>query len=306
MNIFHVLVILKFGRHEKLTDSGQYCNVIHLRSQFSLICNYLHKPMMDYFYHQKPNVLDVLNTAKVITGTMVLFSAGRFGLTPRATIYVSLHASYLVWWFIEQYFFPPFWNRFSAEVHSLEECLSILCIVGLLYSFPAYNVICRSDRKQDISPSMTIVCVMMFTMGSLINTMSDVHMHATKEAMAPQKVLITNGLYRLCQNPNYFGDYLRYTSFCLSSGKASSFVVLGVVFLLNFVSTLDAAQKGGMREKYGVAYDEWTKEVPNFVVPSLNESYVVEIALVISAVWIASYLLGLSSRSKSMKKGKIL
>jgi steroid 5-alpha reductase family enzyme len=197
---------------------------------------------------------------------------------------------------LEQYFIPQFWNRFPKEPTSVE-WITVPLIIGVLYTLPAYNVFCRKDRVVDISPAMTMVCIMMFTLGCLINTTSDVYMHAVKEAMAPQKVLITKGLHRLCQNPNWFGDYLRYTSFCLSSGKASSFIVLALVMFVNYATTTEPELKGGMRERYGSAYEEWVQNVPNTIVPSFNNNHVLEIVCGVILIWCASYGLGAVGRA---------
>jgi hypothetical protein len=143
---------------------------------------------------------------------------------------------------------------------------------------------------------------MMFIVGSLINVTADVHMHAIKEAMAPQKVLITTGLHRLSQNPNWFGDYLRYGSICLISGKVSSSIVLALVMMINYSSTMDPSQKGGMREKYGASYDEWVSRVPNSVVPSLSQDYAVEMVMCgVVATWAVSYIIGFASRATTQK-----
>lgn len=257
--------------------------------------------MSSVLFHEPPTAIDVINVAKVISGVMILFAGGKYGWTPRSTIYASLHMSYLAWFMLEQYFLPSFWNRFSTEAKG-QDWMFLTLFIGVFYTLPAYNVFCRKDRVTQISPLMTVVCVMMFTIGSLINTSSDVFMHAMKEATAPKKVLITTGLHRLCQNPNWFGDYLRYSSFCLSSGKASSFLVLAFVMFMNYSTTTDADLKGGMRERYGPAYDEWVENVPNVIVPSFGNNHMMEVICGVIAVWCTSYGLGTLVSSKSKVK----
>ena len=253
---------------------------------------------MDMLFHETPTTLDALNAAKVVSGVTILYAAGRYGWTPRATIYASLHLSYLAWFMLEQYFLPPFWNRFPKEAEA-PDWFFVPLVIGVFYTLPAYNVFCRKDRVTQISPVMTMACVLMFTLGSLINTTSDVYMHAMKEARAPEKVLITTGLHRLCQNPNWFGDYLRYASFCLCSGKPSSFLVLVLVVFVNFSTTSDPMLKGGMRDRYGPAYDEWVQNVPNVIVPSLTNNHVLEIICGVILLWGVSYGIGsVSARAK--------
>jgi len=249
--------------------------------------------MFEQFFHDPVTVLDCINIAKVCTGIVILFLAGRFGFTPRSSLYASLHLSYLTWWLSEQYFFPPFWGRFgdSADVAT---GIVVLMVIGVFYALPAFFAF-SGNRVVEISPFETILCVMLFTMGCLINTTADVHMKAFKAAIAPQKSLVTDGLYRLCQNPNYFGDQLRYASFCLASGKVWSFFLLVLVVSMNLGSLHDPNQKGGMKERYGQAFEQWTMDVPNQIVPSLDAGFWMMAGLV-ATTWGASYGAGKALR----------
>ena len=256
--------------------------------------------MSSLVFHETPTTLDALNVAKVLSGVIILFAAGRYGWTPRATIYASLHLSYIAWFLLEQYLYPSFWTRFPKEATLSDDWIPVPLLIGAFYTLPAYNVFCRKDRVTEISAPMTMLCVMMFTLGSLINATADVHMHAIKEASAPQKALVTTGLHRLSQNPNWFGDYMRYGSICLTSGKVSSFAVLALVMAINYLSMIDPSQKGGMREKYGAAYDEWVDQVPNVVVPSFGQNTEIMCGLV--ATWSVSYIIGYASKTNKKVK----
>lgn len=244
-------------------------------------------------FHEPPTALDSINVAKVLTGVAILYWGGKYGYTPRSTMYTGIHISYLCWWFLEQALFPPFADRFSDPVDTAGWVGSLL-ILGLLYAFPAFNAFRNTNKHPHTAVS--VVSIVMFTLGCLINAMADVQMHATKMTVLVMtgekgRYLVTQGIYRLCQNPNWLGDYMRYGSFCLLSGEASSFIVLALVMLINFGSLQDPTAKGGMLERYGKAYEIWIQQVPNKVLPNLDSNTLIIMGGV-ALIWTASFAFG--------------
>lgn len=122
-----------------------------------------------------------------------------------------------------------------------------------------------------------------------------------------RKGLVTEGIFRLAQNPNYLGDYMRYGSFCLLSGHVSSLLVLASVVSVNYSSTLDPSQKGGMLDRYGMAYAEWVKRVPNGIMLNLDPNTCIIISGVL-VIWAASFVLGkfLGNKKFYVKKSKMV
>jgi protein-S-isoprenylcysteine O-methyltransferase Ste14 len=248
------------------------------------------------FFQDPPTALDAINVSKsVLTGAIILFLGGKYGWTPRSTIYAGLHLSYLAWWMLEQALFPPFQNRFQVEIRSVD-WIFILLIVGVCFALPAFNTFCRPPSPTP-STFVSLASIMMFTLGCLINTMADVQMHTTKTI---QKGLVTDGVFRLCQSPNYFGDYLRYASFALISGRLSSFLVLACVIGSNLFTMKDPTLKGGMMDRYGEAYTSWIEQVPNKIIPQLPTGTLIIISTV-TTIWALSYGLGLLVAKKQHK-----
>jgi len=199
-----------------------------------------------------------INTAKVLTGVIIFFLGGKYGYSMRSTIYTGLHVSYLCWWMLEQTLFPPLSNRFGDAVSGPVEWVQVLAVVGVFYAFPAWNTF--RNKKGTPHTLVSIISIMMFSLGCLINTMADVQMHTTKGL---RKGLVTEGIFRLCQNPNWLGDYMRYGSFSLISGNKSSFILVALIVLINFGSLQDPKAKGGMADRYGKAYEQWVDKVPS-------------------------------------------
>ena len=255
-----------------------------------------------FFHEEGFCMLDALNIAKVSTGVVILGLAGKYGFTDKtgrmttAAVYSGIHLSYLTWWFLEQYLFPPFWDkRFTAQADPVGAAI-VTFVFGIVYSLPAYNAF---TKPKPLSPFVTITSIIMFCLGCLINTMADVQMHARKMAGA-KGMLITNGIFRLAQNPNWFGDYLRYAAFGWSSGAHwSSFIPLMLGIITNYGATQDPAAKGGFRERYGAAvYDEWIANVPNKILPEVSTPILL-VMVTVWMIWTCSYTAGYMTRTTS-------
>lgn len=242
-------------------------------------------------FHEPTTALDAINVAKVLTGIVIFYLGGTYGFTPRSTMYTGIHVSYLSWWLLEQTLFPPFNSRFQEPVDGATWVV-LLLMAGLFYSLPAYNAF--RNRHAVPYTVVSIVSIILFSLGCLINTMADVQMHTTKGL---RKGLVTEGIFRLAQNPNYLGDYMRYGSFCLLSGHASSFLVLAIVVSINYLSTQDPSQKGGMLDRYGMAYTEWVEQVPNKIMLNLDSNTCMIITGIL-ALWATSFALGKYLRGK--------
>ncbi|CAM9580547.1 unnamed protein product, partial [Heterosigma akashiwo] len=190
----------------------------------------------EYFNHPL-TALDCLNVCKIVTGCCILaLAATKNACTMRHAIYIGLHGSYLIWWLSEQWLFEPFSNRLQTEFTDPLQWAMTVFIIGVLYAWPAWNTF---QNTKEIGNMTAIISILSFVLGSFINLMADVQLHAFKAALAPAKVLVTSGIFRLARNPNYFGDWLRYLGICLCSGRASSFILPAVIIIMNVSSLWD-------------------------------------------------------------------
>ena len=250
------------------------------------------------FFHDTPTMLDGINTAKVLTGVIIFYLGGLYGYNMRTTIYTGLHVSYLIWWMLEQALFPPFQNRFGDKIDGIGGWIMLLMVVGVFYALPAWNSF--RNKKGTPHTAVTIACIMMFSLGSLLNVLADVQMHTSKGI---RKGLVTEGIFRLCQNPNWLGDYLRYGSFCLLSGHISSFILLFFIISINIQSMQDPNIKGGMLERYGKTYAAWIDDVPNRFIPNFDLN-TRSIMLCVLIIWVSSFALGYFQQGRKTEKYK--
>ena len=122
-------------------------------------------------------------------------------------------------------------------------------------------------------------------------------MHATKAALAPTSHLVTDGVYRLTRHPNYIGDWLRYLSFCVCSGKTSSYVLMTLIATVNIARptlmelydtwALHKTSHTFWGDKYGEKYTQWIDKVPCYLpIPSVESA---SIGMTVVAVWIGCF-----------------
>mmetsp|Transcript_14569 Transcript_14569/g.43791 ORF Transcript_14569/g.43791 Transcript_14569/m.43791 type:complete len:257 (-) Transcript_14569:70-840(-) len=246
---------------------------------------------------EEVTALDAINVAKVCTGAVLLALAGRKGLNARTSLYLGLHGSYLVWWLIEQWMFPPFQGRFTDHV-DIPAFATVIAIVGFGYAWPAWNAF-HNDKP--LNPWMQFLTIAIYALGSFMNILADVQMHAMKLALAPTKALVTTGIFALCRHPAYLGDWMRYGSFCLASGKLRSFMLLGLVMATNLDAVAKRDEEGGMRDRYGQAYEAWLEATPSTFVPIPSVGAQQAVALV-AGIWAATYACFRTLRSTPAKK----
>ena len=125
--------------------------------------------MLFNFFHSPSTVLDAINTAKVITGCILVLLATRSKrINFRKALYLSLHGTYLCWWFLEQWLLPSLATRFGQPTNPFVWVGAVL-VIGCGYSYPAYNAF---RNTLPISPFKLSLCIVLFSLGSLLNTVS--------------------------------------------------------------------------------------------------------------------------------------
>ncbi|KAJ1628986.1 hypothetical protein T492DRAFT_1014015 [Pavlovales sp. CCMP2436] len=251
--------------------------------------------------------LDIINVAKVLTGMCLVACAAFKGMGLRQAVYMGMHMSYITWWMLEQWLYPPFGERFGTVPgvdtdSAVIDWISIMSTIGVGYAWAGYLCFSNDKPVAALTVAISIAC---FGLGSAINLMSDLQMQATKLALATvaqkqgaraARILVTDGIFRLSRNPAYFGDWLRYFSFCLISGRPASFLLLAYVVVFNLGYILPIA-KSGMAERYGSAFESWVKATPSQFVPWPTMQFAGTVAAV-ACVWLFTY------RAACMLKGR--
>jgi protein-S-isoprenylcysteine O-methyltransferase Ste14 len=181
-----------------------------------------------------------INLHKGSVGPLVLllmFLTNDFSLA--AWLYLALHGLYGVLWIAKDVAFgDPSWNR-PASVTS---CLAIFVFpLGLYYLAPLvmFTPLGRvvpggwgTTATLPLPVAFAAVCC--FVLGAFFHFVGDAQKYYVLKHQRPRQ-LITDGLFALTRNPNYFGEMLIYASFCLLAQHWLPWVACALVWLTVFL-----------------------------------------------------------------------
>ena len=105
---------------------------------------------------------------------------------------------------------PPLWYG-----------LGIWCVLSAYWVAPWINV----SREVQPPPWYYGLAVAVYAFGVFFHFASDMQKHAHIQARTG--TLLQTGLWARCRNPNYFGELLIYSGFCMLAMHWAPFVVLG-------------------------------------------------------------------------------
>lgn len=155
-----------------------------------------------------------LNLAKLLTMVLLLIPALVAGSpSVRVAIYLSLHLTYCFWWLLEQALFPERAEQLFTERIGVLTLLALLLYVGVFYAVPGWLAMAN---PQPISAITIALGLVLYILGSLINTAADVQ-KMTAKAMGAS--LVSTGIWRRVRHVNYLGDLMRYSSFAVIAGS---------------------------------------------------------------------------------------
>lgn len=201
-------------------------------------------------------VLTAVNIAKAITVLCLVGCALVFGIRDmRQVLYLCLHISYGIWWQLEQWIYPQRRQMYNDPINSLSFIFVILS-VGIFYALPGYLAF---TNPLPLSVAAASIALPLYIFGSLINTSADVQKLTAKQFGSG---LVKDNIWRFSRNINYFGDLLRYISFCVVAGSPWAYLVPGYIA---FFYTVRMRQKEqGMAEKYA-EYADYQRSTSRFI-----------------------------------------
>ena len=163
-----------------------------------------------------------------------------------AWLYLSLHGTYGLLWFLKDMVFPD--KNFQ---HYLTIIPSILVSLFLLsYWIMGFEVMCGIG-DQNPSGKKLFGCFFLFSFGNTLMICSDLQKYIT---LKYKKGLIDDIFLKNNRNTNYFGEILVYLTFAIACGRKEGFIMLIIEWIIFFGSRiymkdLRLAKKHGF-EKY--------------------------------------------------------
>jgi steroid 5-alpha reductase family enzyme len=132
--------------------------------------------------------------------------------------------------------------------------------VGWAYCLPFYFVV-RNGNPLD---QTDLLGVGLYLVGTVFHFGSDYQKRRFKSQPGSEGRVLNTGFWALCRHPNYFGDFLIYTSFAVMSHTIWGWVAP----LLNVLQyAFDAIPKNEKwaTERYGAAWGRYKEKVKAFV-----------------------------------------
>jgi len=144
-----------------------------------------------------------------------------------AWVYLALHGSYGLVWFIKDVTFPdPGWQVKITLAGSL---VAFAAVLGWYWVFGWLLIAGVAKPVYPLpEPAWFALCISLCILGCTVMIAADAQKYFT---LRLQRGLITNGMFRYVRHPNYLGEMMIYGSFALLVWHWLPFVVLAFVWL---------------------------------------------------------------------------
>lgn len=202
-----------------------------------------------------------VDSHKALTGAYVLALIAAYHAWDNvvAWIYLALHGTYGVLWLAKSHFFGD--KNWERPVRFFGMGLVSWLSLSLYWITPWLIV---SGHANPIAPWMIAVCIAMYSFGVFLVFASDMQKHMS---LAYRRgTLLTEGLWSLSRNPNYFGELLIYLGFSLLAMHFIPIVALAAFVFSYWVPNMRRKDKSLSRYPDFAAYKARTKLLIPYVV----------------------------------------
>jgi steroid 5-alpha reductase family enzyme len=168
---------------------------------------------------------------------------------PTAWVYLALHGTYGLLWVLKSRIFPDRrWEQSTGLGFGL------VIWAGLtLYWIAPWLLTSRGAR----APAWYLgLCITLYAFGVFFHFAADMQKHT---ALKLRPGLITDGLFALSRNPNYFGELLIYLAFALLAVHWAPFLVIALFMAVVWVPNMLRKDRSLARYPDFEAYKRQTK-----------------------------------------------
>ena len=189
----------------------------------------------------------IINAQK--TGTIIIMSFLMYyfqNYSTGAWLYLSLHGTYGLIWFLKDMVFPD--KSFQQKLAIIP---SILVTIFLLsYWLMGFEIMCGIG-DQSPTPKKIFGCFFLFSIGNILMICTDFQKFLE---LKYKKGLIDDLFLKNNRNTNYFGEILVYLTFAIACGRKEGYIMLISEWIIFFgsriyIKDLRLAKKHGF-EKY--------------------------------------------------------
>lgn len=199
----------------------------------------------------------------IFLGLLMLYYAGT---TPAATsttawIYLAMHGSYGLVWFIKDMAFPDSnWQKRITIGGGINAFVSVL---GWYWVFGWLLISGTSNPDYPLpNNAWFCLCISLCILGCVIMVAADAQKYFT---LRVKRGLITDGMHRYVRHPNYLGEMMIYGSFALMVWHWLPVIVLAWVWLGLFTVNMHLKEASMSRYAEWAAYKQRSWWVLPFV-----------------------------------------
>jgi steroid 5-alpha reductase family enzyme len=200
-----------------------------------------------------------IDTHKGATGLAVLAIMAAYAdwQDARLWLYLGMHGTYGILWITKSRYFP---DRTWERVVPLSLGLTTWFGLTLYWCGPW---LIASHRTAAPPPWWPGLCVAIFTCGIFLHFVSDMQKHMSM-TLRPG-VLLTDGLWSLSRNPNYFGELLVYGGFAMLAYHWAPLAVLALFTVGIWIPNMQRKDKSLSRYPDYAAWAAKTRRLIPFV-----------------------------------------
>lgn len=196
-----------------------------------------------------------------LAGLMVIYRNQPSGHSAAAWIYLAMHGSYGLVWYLKDKAFPdPNWQRRITIVGAIN---SIIGVLGWYWLFGWLLISGHGHAYPIDQKPWFALAISLSTLGMAIMIAADAQKFFT---LRVQRGLITDGMFRYIRHPNYTGEMMIYLGFALLVWNWIPFVVLAWVWLGLFTANMLAKEASMSRYPEWAVYKKRTWWVIPFVI----------------------------------------
>ena len=230
----------------------------------------------DWYMHRIPigpaiaSPRQAINLHKVLVGPLTLALMFAFDQwTLAAWLYLALHGTYGMMWVAKDIAFgDPSWQgkaTLGSAVGVFVYPLGLYLLPPLLILTPLGTAIPGGWASGPLPPWLAFTSVTLFVVGAFFHFVSDAQKYFVLRHQRPRQ-LITDGMFALTRNPNYFGEILMYAAFNLLAQHWLPWVCCAMVWMQVFLVNMIRKERSMSRYPEHAA---WVRRT-GFLVPRLG------------------------------------